>query len=322
MLLASRRQNVGDLRGGCISLSKSKNLVDWDYCQPFYDPKMYITMECPEVFKMGEYWYLVFSTFSDRFTTHYRYAKSLEGPWIIPKDDVLDTRADYAIKTAADGDKRMAFGWIASKKGNTDFGPWDWGGTMVFHELRQNEATGELRLVVPEAVGNYYQKPVPLENLSRYNDLETKADTVRSETLGAHLYDCPQEDFSAEITFTVAEAKEFGIALHVDEGLEKGYFLRMMPDQHLVAWDQWPRAEKGEYQWQIRGDIPYQVETSRLLPESDQYRVKILREKDLCVVYINEMIVLSTRLYDHKAGKVGIYVIQGELHLDELHLSE
>ena len=120
MLLASRVTNRGDLRGGCIALCKSEDLINWTYEKPFYDPKMYITMECPELFKMGEYWYLVFSTFSDQFTTHYRISKNWNGPWEIPDDDVFDTRADYAIKTASDGKRRFAFGWIASKYGNTD----------------------------------------------------------------------------------------------------------------------------------------------------------------------------------------------------------
>lgn len=89
MLLASRVTNRGDLRGGCIALCKSEDLINWTYEKPFYDPKMYITMECPELFKMGEYWYLVFSTFSDQFTTHYRISKNWNGPWEIPDDDVL-----------------------------------------------------------------------------------------------------------------------------------------------------------------------------------------------------------------------------------------
>lgn len=69
---------------------------------------------------------------------------------MIPEDDVFDTRADYAIKTASDGEHRYAFGWIASKYGNCDFGPWEWGGTMVFHELVQDKATGALKVKVIE----------------------------------------------------------------------------------------------------------------------------------------------------------------------------
>ena len=46
----------------------------------------------------------------------------------------------------------------------------------------------------------------------------------------------------------------------------------------------------------------------------------ILREKDLCVVYINDEIVLSTRMYNHKGGYAGIYVVQGKVKL--IHYKE
>ena len=133
---------------------------------------------------------------------------------------------------------------------------------------------------------------------------------------------------------------EFGIALHVDKELETGYFLRMNPKNQLVAWDmcrvshlvQWgyvagylereeaqalmePRGEQGRYQWQIKGDVPYQIETARKLPKAEEYRVHIIKEKDICVVYINDEIVLSTRMYNHKDGYAGIYVVQGNVKL-------
>ena len=322
MLLASRRQGAGNLRGGCISLSKSKDLTNWEYCEPFYDPKMYITMECPEVFKMGEYWYLVFSTFSDRFTTHYRYAKSLNGPWIIPKDDVFDTRANYAIKTASDGERRIAFGWVASKDGENDFGPWDWGGTMIFHELIQNQETGELKTVMIDTIGDYFKENTEVSAPVFYNNFIEEEKKVKSDTLGAILFDSPKDCFSVTFDFDILEAKEFGIALHVDEGMEAGYFLRMLPEQNIIAWDFWPRTKKGSYQWQIKGDIPYQVETSRLLPKTSRYKIKMIREGSMCVVYVNDEIALSTRLYNHHSKKLGLYVVQGELKLNEIEIKE
>lgn len=188
MLLASRVTNRGDLRGGCIALCKSEDLINWTYEKPFYDPKMYITMECPELFKMGEYWYLVFSTFSDQFTTHYRISKNWNGPWEIPDDDVFDTRADYAIKTASDGKRRFAFGWIASKYGNTDFGPWEWGGTMNFHEIIQNSKNGELRIKAIPEVLDYFSKEIELKKETLYNCKMVQAQdgvSVESDTLGA-----------------------------------------------------------------------------------------------------------------------------------------
>ncbi len=318
MLLASRIKGAGALRGGCTALCRSKDLMNWTYEKPFYAPGMYITMECPELFQMGDYWYLVFSTFSDKFTTHYRIGKTPNGPWIIPEDDVFDTRADYAIKTASDGKRRFAFGWIASKYGDCDFGPWEWGGTMVFHELIQNPADGTLQVKVIPGVRDFYNLPLEEKKEVSYNSEIQKTEkgiTVASETLGAGLYEIPRDCFSVEMDISVKHAHELGIALHTDERMEKGYFLRMNQRKGTVAWDMWPRSEQGPYQWQIKGDVPYQIETERKLPNADRYHVLIIREDDICIVYINDQIVLSTRMYDHKGGHAGVYVVQGEIEL-------
>lgn len=321
MLLASRIKGGGELRGGCISLSKSKDLIHWEYDQPFYDPKMYITMECPEVFQMGEYWYLVFSTFSDRFTTHYRYAKSLKGPWMIPEDDVFDTRANYAIKTASDGRQRYAFGWIASKKGETDFGPWDWGGTMVFHEIRQKEDSYELYAAPVRGMETFYKEEVKIGSPQLYN-AKYQEGILESETLGAVLYDSPEDCFSMKCSFEILEGNEAGIVLHTDDGMEKGYFLRINTYSRQAAWDLWPRAKKGHYQWQIAGDVPYQIETQRMLRQAEQFEMLFVREKDICVLYINGQTALSTRMYDHKGGKLGIYTVQGKVKINSIEINQ
>lgn len=323
MLLAARKKGTGGLRGGCIALCKSEDLTHWTYEQPFFEPHMYVTMECPEVFQMGKYWYLVFSTFSDRFVTHYRIAECPEGPWKIPDDDVFDTRANYAIKTASDGKRRYAFGWIASKRGNCDQGPWEWGGTMVFHEIIQNPADGTLTVRPVEAYKDFYKNELEAQKPVLWNCRLTEGtQKMEADMLGAVLYDVPPDCFSLELEFEVLAAHEFGIALHVSEGLETGYFLKMNSAARQMAWDQWPRAQQGRYQWQIKGDIPYHIETLRHLPVGPLYRVNILREKDICVVYINDEVALSTRMYDHKGGKAGLYLVQGSAKLKKFKIKK
>lgn len=311
MLLAARRKNSGDLRGGCIALCKSKDMETWTYEEPFFDPHMYVTMECPEVFQIGKWWYLVFSTFSDRFVTHYRMAESLAGSWLIPEDDVFDTRANYAIKTASDGEKRFAFGWVPSKKGDCDFGSWEWGGTMIFHEILQNKDTGILSVKPAEGLKEYYKKEMALPAVKKvWCSLEEKQ--METSMYGAALWEIPKDSFSIEMNISLKGCHEFGIALHVDAGLEKGYFLRMDPLHRQAAWDMWPRAEKGFYQWQIGGDKAYQVETVRTLPKTNDFHILLVREKDICVVYINNEVALSTRMYDYKGGYAGWYLVQGK----------
>jgi len=319
MLLAARKKNSGELRGGCVALCKSDDLINWHYEPPFYAPDMYITMECPEVFQMGEWWYLVYSTFSDRFVTHYRISRGLKGPWIIPGCDSFDSRANYAIKTASDGKRRYAFGWIASKLGDTDFGSWEWGGTMNVHELIQNQETGELYTAPTDGLKNYYTKTIEIGDIVLYNSQKEENETgllLTSDTLGAGLYSLPEDSFSLEMEIEPVGTSEIGIVLHGDARMEEGYFLKIDLDAKEMAWDMWPRAKKGTYQWQIRGDIPYQVETLRKIHKAKQYYIRIIRKGDICVLYLDDKVALSTRMYNHKRGYGGIYVIQGSVKLN------
>jgi beta-fructofuranosidase len=77
--------------------------------------KAYIMLECPDLFKMGNYWYLIFSeNWSQNSGTHYRISSSPNGPWTKPVNDQLDGSYLYAAKTASDGTNRFLFGWNAS----------------------------------------------------------------------------------------------------------------------------------------------------------------------------------------------------------------
>ena len=67
---------------------------NWKVENPIYtttSSENYIMLECPDLFKMGNYWYLLFSeNWSSNAGTHYRMATSPNGPWITPANDRLD----------------------------------------------------------------------------------------------------------------------------------------------------------------------------------------------------------------------------------------
>ncbi|MDH7571218.1 MAG: beta-fructofuranosidase, partial [Armatimonadota bacterium] len=66
MLLAARLRRGPSHRRGCIALAASPDLMHWTIRDPFWAPGLYYTHECPDLFRLGEWWYLVYSTFSDR----------------------------------------------------------------------------------------------------------------------------------------------------------------------------------------------------------------------------------------------------------------
>ena len=104
MLLCAQSQG-NTKRRGCVGLCKSTDLHHWTCCAPLYSPQSSMSAyECPDIFYMNGWWYLVFSQFTDRFQTLYRMSRSCNGPWIRPKTDSFDGRAFYAAKTCSDGD--------------------------------------------------------------------------------------------------------------------------------------------------------------------------------------------------------------------------
>ena len=101
MIFAAQKKGK-TTRRSCVGLCKSKDLHHWDYCEPFYAPmNAQCAFECPDFFRMGDWYYLVFSSYADRYQTMYRKSRSPYGPWQTPEVDTFDTRAFYAAKTGS-----------------------------------------------------------------------------------------------------------------------------------------------------------------------------------------------------------------------------
>ena len=116
MLLAARLKRGPDRQRGCTALCASKDLKSWEVREPLWAPGLYFTHECPDLFRMGDWWYLIFSEFSDATLTRYRMSRTLAGPWRAPADDAFDGRAYYAAKSASDGKRRLLFGWNPTRE--------------------------------------------------------------------------------------------------------------------------------------------------------------------------------------------------------------
>ena len=157
LILAARHTEGPDRRRGVVARLTSTDLVTWHPTTPLWDPHRFITQECPEVFQWGDWWYLVYSEFSDAFQTRYRIAAGPDGPWLAPERDSVDGRARYASKSVARGDRRFFVGWIATRAGDRDDGDWEWAGELAALEATQ-ETDGTLGFgLPPELVASFAQ---------------------------------------------------------------------------------------------------------------------------------------------------------------------
>ncbi|MCW4459826.1 glycoside hydrolase family 32 protein [Microbacterium sp. MPKO10] len=305
MLITARHSEGPVRRRGVIAQCTSTDLVQWAPAEPFWDPRRYVAHECPEVFEWNGWWYLVYSEFSETFTTRYRLSRNLNGPWIVPPHDSLDGRAFYAAKSAARDGRRFFFGWIATREGAQDDGAWQWAGTLSVLEATQ-QADGTLAFhPAPELLNTFDELlPVTLPE-RRLSAPDGYADSVA-------LMELPE---SARIvaTFDVSdETTECGLLLRASADGNEGYALRLEPKRHRLVFDRWPRKQTGSEQWQISGDVPYAIELERSCElAAGQHTLDVIIDGSVCVATVDDAVVLSTRLYDRPTGHAGVFVGEG-----------
>lgn len=305
MLITARHGHGPERRRGVIAQCTSADLSSWEPAPPFWNPRRYIAHECPEVFKWGQWWYLVYSEFSDSFTTRYRMARSLDGPWIVPENDSLDGRAFYAAKSAARDGRRFFFGWIASKENSNDAGAWQWAGTMSVLEAEQRK-DGTLAFHPAQELRETFNQPVA-ENVS---GTHLEAPDGYADIL---IPEDPGSAFRAVARFHITEdTRECGMLLRASADGDTGYSLRLEPHRGRVVFDRWPRTLTGTEQWQISGDVPYAVELERTVSlEPGEHELEVIVDGDICIATVDNTAVLSTRIYDHPAGLLGVFVGEG-----------
>ncbi|MGK9149479.1 GH32 C-terminal domain-containing protein [Plantibacter flavus] len=315
MLITARHSDGPERRRGVIAQCTSPDLSSWEAAEPFWDPRRYIAHECPEVFQWGEWWYLVYSEFSESFTTRYRMSRSLDGPWLTPDHDTLDGRAYYAAKSAERDGRRLFFGWIASREGAHDAGAWQWAGTMAVLEAEQRvdgtlsfHPAAELRETF--AAGTDALPPgTVLDAPDGYVAVVSPADVPSSFRLVAR--------------FDISEhTGECGVLVRASDDGDTGYVFRLEPRRDRLVFDRWPRTRTGTEQWQISGDVPHAVELERhcdLAPGI--HELEVIIDGDLCVATVDDAVVLSTRLYDLPSGRVGAFTGEGSTTVEAFTLA-
>ncbi len=313
MLIAAKLKQGSSRRRGCTALCASKDLYRWEVRDPFWMPDMFITHECPDLFRMGDWWYLVFSEYSQGQQTRYRMSRNLSGPWHEPENDTFDTRALYAAKTCSDGVKRYLVGWNPTRTGDTDDGAWQWGGNLVAHELVQ-QPSGELTVRMITSIDEAFSKSLPLrpEPIVGTCHFENEAMTITApDAFGAvTIASMPMQcKIAATLAFT-QQTRACGLMLKVGDDLDSCYYIRLEPDRNRIVFDTWPRPS----------DVPFMtgIERPISLSPGKPINISAIVDGSICVIYVENEVAMSTRMYSTRLGKLGAFVAGGTLHAENV----
>lgn len=273
-------------------------LGKWDVQTPIYTTtaqENYLMMECADIFKMGNHWYLMFSeNWSSNKGTHYRMATSINGPWTKPENDMIDGEYFYAGKTASDGNKRYVFGWNARKTPENDLGNKDWAGNMVIHELTQN-SDGTLGTQSPQKVKDLFSKELAVEvDATSGNVTTTSGNYSLSSTTDKAMVTFKTIGKKAKIKADVTLGKTTGTTGFVFYTNDSGSYYKIVFDianGKIIGYDS---ASKEVTR------MPFQ------LLKDTKYDVEIITEGSVLVFYVNGKVALTNRIYGRDKNKWGL----------------
>ena len=308
----------------CFAEFKSSDMKSWEHVGKF---KMIWDrmLECPDIFKMGDYWYLVYSeSFKADWSRKVKYmmATTFEGlkdcfnngpKW--PADGhegVLDTRAFYAGKTASNGTDRLIWGWCPFRYGadihekNINVGAGDgnepaWSGALVCHKIIQH-ADGTLTLgAVPAMAAKYNQQAaVNVMASNGYNNGTLSGDDAY--VLYNRLGTCNH------LSFTVTTSNnwdKFGVSFVRGTDPEYYYTMVVNPENENTRK---VNFEQEGYRIKINDDGEEEKVYGKgfiaaadgynfARPADNVYNIDIYTDNSVLVMYINDVCAYTQRIY-------------------------
>ena len=172
MLIAARENTLG----GVVAKYTSADLKNWEFQGPIYSPRQQYMLECPDLFKIGNKYYL---TYSWDCVTYYAVSDSMNGPFTAPEDNVLDGSGFifYAAKTAELNGTRYLCGWLGRAGLTEDSGIYQWAGNVLNHQLVQKE-DGTLGVKAPDTFSEYFIADKPFKAVKKLGNAKVKNNTV------------------------------------------------------------------------------------------------------------------------------------------------
>ena len=331
---------------------KSSDMKTWEHVGQF--PMIWDRMcECPDIFQMGDYWYMVYSEgYRADWSRKVKYmmATTYEGlkacfndpgaNW--PKDGhegVLDSRAFYAGKTATNGTDRYIWGWSPYRSGATIHekninvgaeGEPNWSGALVCHKIIQH-ADGTLTLgEVPAMKAKYNNdQTVAVMASNGYNNGTLTGDDayVLYNRLGSHNH----------ISLTVTTSNnwdKFGISLVRSTDADFYYTMVVNPEDEnhrKVNFEQegyrivreldenGKEVEKKVYgKGFVAGIDGYWFQR----PTDNVYHIDIYTDNSVLVMYINDVCAYTQRIYGIQKNCWSINNYGGSITISDVKVSQ
>lgn len=274
--------------------------------------------ECPDIFKMGDKWYLIFSRLNrdDHRKTFYRIADNPDGPWRRPYGEsgyheTFDGLYFYAAKTVTDGTNRYISGWASSGQERQSNGELHWGGMLITHKLVQ-QPDGKLYPSIPDSVDAKFSNAVKYKDIKQSGTVSGSGSNFTISNGGKVVFNRNSSSFKIEMKIDASQAeKSFGIAFGAHDNQADTYNLTfdMSSNNKYATPALFMYHHNKEYNF-----------TPLIVPGNKQFDVKIIIERQVCVMYVNNNVAFTNHISNMEQNPWMIFVNEGTVKFSDIRI--
>ena len=304
LLIAANEETLN----GVVLKYTSTDLVNWEFIGPIFAPQNEFMCECPDLFKIGDYWYL---TYSWDCVTYYAMSKSMYGPFVPPRDNILDGKGltegagfiFYAGKTAEKDGHIYLCAWIGQAGLSSDSGIYQWAGNVMYHEIVQYE-DGTLGIKAPEAFDSYFTVDKPIDVAALSGDVEVSGNTISlSAEKGSHaVADLGTRPATMTLECDVTMEEDGCVGFAFGKGGETGTWSALCLDasKDVLHFEGCPLSELGV--------MDVGAITRFDFDRNSTHHVKLVCENEIVVLYVDDLKALGSRITNSTNGAhIGVF---------------
>ena len=301
MLFGTQTMDQPSQRAGCVGLAKSKDLFQWEFCPPLWEPGIGPHADCPQLIRHAKRWILFYL----QRNTRYRVADSAAGPFRRPPNRNLTTPlANAGSRPVFDGKRWISFPFVARLKDDSDWGDWEYGGPLAIPrqlDIGKNGVITERPL--PEMITAIRSLAETMDPFRTANSVRgrwlfqaNRSAVCKSPSGGTLLLPALPPDFYLEFEVILPDRdSDFHLLLRTTPDLLHGYQLSLHPRTAQVSL-------RPITIWDVDRVL---VSRSLDIPVGKPLKAQVFLSGSILEVFFGDRASLTSRLYNRYDGHVG-----------------
>src|SRR5690606_1705986 len=228
----------------------------------------------------------------------------------------------YAGKTASNGTTRYLSGWCSTGQTVNSNNELHWSGSLISHKLIK-QPSGKLYPAIPDAVDAKFNTEVAFAQIKSEGKVSNDANTFTISTSSSNrsyvLFNRNREPVKISMKIDASQSERFGFSFGACDDLSEVYSVSL----DLTSSNSWGMPSLFMYQENKQGSTEKELNFTPLIVQTNKvFDVNLVVENSICVVYVNNQVAFTNRIYKMDQNPWAIFSDNGTIKISGMAITK